>query len=865
VPVFTGMTSRTLSNLLAVALLLPYAVSVHATGLWDCGTSPGGIWECNGKQPPQPVLPVPEAVTTDILTDPTEDPLVTPEPPDTETTRPEADTGPAEAITVPETAPDPRPETGTQSETTTEPTVPEVPAQPDMAPDTATSAVPVAAPVQSVSRQIDADRWALCPPAPQSTVVTQAADSDTINLQADNAQASDGNVFILEGNAVVQYRQQQLEADRITYRQDENAVTAEGGIEYAGPGLQISGDSATLYPDQDKGSLNQITYALTDVHGRGYAEVINLEDRDNQQLEQASFTTCPPGNKDWILSAKKVDIDQADGTGTARNAKLTFKGVPIMYTPYITFPIDDRRKSGLLIPKYGRSDETGTDISLPYYWNIAPNRDATITPRFMSDRGTMLGGEFRYLNATNTGKIGAEYLPSDDKFNNEDRSLVGIKHTGNPWPRMETSVVASNVSDDRYFEDLGTTLVETSQTNLERTATAAYHGNGWDAGIRVQDFQTIDPAVTSSERPYKQLPSIVLDAAPERRLLGLKVSAHAEANYFSHGDGDLVQGSRIDLQPRISMPIHKAAWYIDPAVSVRSTLYRLHNTAAGEDDNPDRTTPVVSLDAGTFFERNSRWGESDFIQTLEPRLFYLYVPDKNQDDIPVFDTGDYDFNFWTLFRENRFSGPDRMGDANQLAVALTSRFLNPGSGTQLFSASLGSLLYFSDRNVALPGEPEETDDSSSIIGEITLDLARNWHARTEIQWNPHDSQTDRNDYHLQYRAGPRKLVNLAYRYRNDIQEQADISFLWPLGQSWHMVGRWYYSLDENETIEALGGLGYESCCWGAQVVGRSYINDDSDSRNNAVFFQLEMKGLGKLGTKVDDALERGILGYESND
>jgi LPS-assembly protein len=700
---------------------------------------------------------------------------------------------------------------------------------------------------QSVRRQIEADRWALCPPAPQSTVITQTGDADTIDLQADNAQASDGNIFILEGNAVVQYRQQQLEADRITYRQDENEVTAEGGIEYAGPGLQISGDSATLYPDQNKGSLKQITYALTDIHGRGYAETINLEDRNNQHLEQASFTTCPPGNKDWILSAKQVDIDQSDGTGTARDAKVTFKGVPILYTPYITFPIDDRRKSGLLIPKYGRTDETGTDISLPYYWNIAPNRDATITPRFMSDRGTMLGGEFRYLNANNTGKISAEYLPSDDKSNNEDRSLVAIEHTGNPWPRLETAVNASNVSDDRYFEDLGTSLIQTSQTNLQRTASAAYHGNWWDAGIRVQDFQTIDPAVTSSERPYKQLPSIVFDAAPEQRLLGLKISAHTEANYFSHSDGDLVQGSRIDLQPRISMPIHKAA------------------TAAGEDDNPDRTTPVVSLDAGTFFERNSRWGESDFVQTLEPRLFYLYVTDKNQDDIPVFDTGDYDFNFWTLFRENRFSGPDRMGDANQLALALTSRFLDPGTGTQILSASLGSLLYFSDRNVTLPGEPTETDDSSSIIGEITLDLARNWHAKTEIQWNPHDTQTDRNDYHLQYRAGPRKLVNLAYRYRNGIQEQADISFLWPLGESWHMVGRWYYSLDDRETIEALGGLGYESCCWGAQVVGRSYINNDSDSRNNAVFFQLELKGLGKLGTKVDDALERGILGYESND
>jgi LPS-assembly protein len=206
-----------------------------------------------------------------------------------------------------------------------------------------------------------------------------------------------------------------------------------------------------------------------------------------------------------------------------------------------------------------------------------------------------------------------------------------------------------------------------------------------------------------------------------------------------------------------------------------------------------------------------------------------------------------------------------MGDANQLALALTTRFLDPGNGVQRFSASLGSLFYFRDREVTLPGEPVETDDSSSIIGEVTLNLARNWLAKSELQWNPHDSQTARSDQHLQYRAGPRKLVNLAYRFRDGIQEQTDISFLWPLSQSWHLVGRWYYSLDDKTTIEALGGLGYESCCWGAQIVGRSYINDDSDSRNNAVVFQLELKGLAKLGKKVDSALEHGILGYESSD
>ena len=820
------------------------SMAAPAAGSWQCHTLPNSLWECTGLVTPGKTMPQGDGEPAPETPDTTADPALVPVPAST------AAPGPATTATP-----------ATQQHGNTSGT----PATTD--PSAAPAAVHLIPQAEKLAQpdELATDRWALCPPLPQTPVDTPTGSSGNIDLQADTAQASDGNVFTLEGNAVVLYGQQQLEADRITYRQDENILTAEGEMRFVAPGLIIDGEDATLNPDTEKGNLKNITYTLIHAHGRGSAEVLNLEDRYNQQLEQASYTTCPPDNHDWLLSARQVDLDRAEGVGTARDAKLAFKGMPILYTPYITFPIDDRRRSGLLVPKIGQTEETGTDISVPVYWNIAPDKDAIITPRYMSDRGLMMGGEFRYLNAHNEGTLSAEYLPSDDRFGNRDRSLVAIEHSGNPWPRVVTSIDASNVSDDNYFEDLGENLVSTSQSNLERTAEATYYGKSWDLGLKVQDYQTVDPALTREDRPYKQLPQIAFNAAPQRRLLGLKFGAHGEATYFKHTVGDFVKGTRIDVQPRLSLPVHRAAWYIDPAVSVRHTSYNLDNVAAGEDDNPSRTTPVVSLDAGTFFERTSHWGQTDFVQTLEPRLFYLYVPDKNQDDIPVFDTGDYDFNFWTLFRENRFSGPDRMGDANQLALALTTRFLDPDNGVQRFSASLGSLLYFRDREVTLPGEPVETDDSSSIIGEVTLNLARNWSARSELQWNPHDSETARNDHHLQYRAGPRKLVNLSYRFRNDIQEQTDVSFLWPLSQSWHMVGRWYYSLSDRETIETLGGLGYESCCWGAQILARNYINDDSGSRNTAVFFQLELKGLGKLGKKVDSALEHGILGYEPND
>jgi LPS-assembly protein len=882
----TRLPSR---RLLTLTLLLP--VVAWAETPWDCTRQPDGQWVCNSKPPP-PQTELPATDSREEATPDTGEPSAADHTP----ASPEAPIAPAAHLEGEASAIDSKPDlpvtgVGGAAMPATEPaatTMDQAATQPPAASSDTSRSAPAgdtlqhdaetltqpaaAAPPEAVAsaavpteaEAAEIDRWALCPPVVRPAALRESPDEETINLQADNAQASEADVYTLDGNAVVQYAGQRLEAENIVYRQDSGEIEAQQGIRYTGPGLYVSGESAALYPDQQEGKLRDVKYALYDQHGRGEARVLRLDGIAKQRLEDAYYTTCPPGNENWILSARHVTLNEASGTGTAHDAKVEFKGVPILYTPYATFPIDDRRKSGLLIPKVGQTDKTGFDASVPVYWNIAPNRDMTIVPRYMSDRGGMLASEFRYLNARNQGKISGEYMPSDKQRNDDYRSLVAIQHSGNPWPRLQTRLVASNVSDENYFEDLGTSLVETSQTNLERTAAADYHGRWWQLDMQVQDFQTVDATVTSAERPYKQLPQIAFNAAPDRRLLGVKVETGAELNHFVHSDDSVVEGSRLDVQPRFSLPVHRAAWYVDPAVGVRHTRYDLTNTAPGAKDSLSRTTPIASLDAGTFFERNGRWGDSGYVQTLEPRLFYLYVPDRNQDDLPVFDTGDYDFNYWTLFRENRFSGPDRMGDANQLAVALTSRILDPASGRQLISTSLGSLLYFSDRNVTLPGQPVETDSSSDLIGEVTMALARHWNADAEIHWNPHDSSTTRNDYRVQYRRGPRQLINLSYRHQSGLLEQADLSFLWPLSASWHTVGRWYYSLKSGATIEALAGIGYESCCWGLQLLGRSYISNTEEDHNNAVFLQLELKGLGKLGTKVDEALERGILGYETD-
>jgi LPS-assembly protein len=833
------------------ALLLALQTSTSASDLWRCEQQPGGHWDCSSSAPAdiQQTTPLAAPASTELPTVPA---------PQTDTpATPEAE--PPAAVTAAEATP--AADIDMQIPPAPAVTVPETGSVPATAAEPAARQTTRAKATQPDSTEQPTDPWALCPPVTYDRQVTRPIDGDTLDLQADNAVLSDKEIYTLKGNAIVQQGMQRLDADTIVYDQQQGRIDAQGGIHYRSPELVVDGSSATLYPEQDRGSLQDVIYALPDQHARGTAAAVRLDGRDRQHLDQATYTTCPEGNEDWLLTAREVDIDQAEGTGTAWHTKVAVKGLPVLYTPYLSFPIDDRRKSGLLIPKYGHTESTGVDISVPWYWNIAPNYDATFVPRYMSKRGAMLGGEFRYLSKHNRGTLRGEYLPSDNDLDDQDRSLVSINHRANLNPRLQASIVASNVSDDYYFRDFGTSLVQTSQTNLSRTGKLDYHGDWWDLGLMVRDYQTVDPDNSLVEKPYKQLPKLTFNAMPDRRLLGLQFSTVAELDYFTNSDGNRVKGTRLDLQPRVSYPVNRAAWYVEPAVSVRHTLYSLDNVATGNQDNPDRTTPIVSLDAGTFFERSSRWGETDFVQTLEPRLFYLYVPEKDQDDLPVFDTGDYDFNFWTLFRENRYTGPDRMGDANQLALAVTTRFLEPGSGMQRFSASLGSLVYFRDRKVTLPGEQPGTDSSSDLIGEMSLALARNWKADAELHWDPHESQTSRNDYRLQYRTGPRKLVNLAYRHRRDIQEQTDISFLWPLSRSWHMVGRWYYSLETREIIEAIAGIGYESCCWGAQLVGRSYIKNGEQDRVDEVFLQLELKGLSRIGTLVDDVLERGILDY----
>ena len=677
------------------------------------------------------------------------------------------------------------------------------------------------------------------------------------------------NQVRLEGNVEVRRADTLLEADSVLYQRTAETLDAEGNVYFEQPGLRLSAAQAHFDLASNQGELEQVSYRLSDQGARGEADSASIESRDLTHFKQINYTTCKPGQNGWLLEADELDIDKASGVGTARHAKLRFKGVPFLYLPYASFPIDDRRKSGFLFPSIGESDRRGTDIAVPYYFNIAPNMDATFTPRIMSKRGLLLGGEFRYLQERHGGQVRAEILPNDREVADDQESMRGalsFRSNGSPAPGWTFDTDINYVSDNDYLDDLGDSLAVTSTRHLERLGQIRYTGTDWSLLGRTQYYQTIDDSIALSDRPYSRLPQILFDLRRPNQVYGLTYHLQSEYVNFGHSDSDNIKGHRFDLQPGVSLPLVRRWGYLTPKASIRYTGYTLDNQLPGSDNNPDRLLPTFSLDGGLFFERSANWFGDAIIQTLEPRIFYLATPFEDQDELPNFDTANVTFGFPSLFQENRFSGSDKIGDANQLTAALTSRILSDTTGAELLSASIGQIYYFRDREVQLSGETVENESSSAIVAELLSDLSRNWRLRAGIQWDPHQNKdnVDNGLFSVRYKDGDERVINAEYNYTRDNVEQTDLSGRWPMNDRWSLVGRWTYSQLFDETVQAFAGVEYDNCCWRVRLIGQQLLTDIDDDPVNSVLLQFQLKGLGGWGDADDDFLETNISGYRAN-
>ncbi len=705
--------------------------------------------------------------------------------------------------------------------------------------------------------------WAQCgsvlqlPPRP--VFAAAPADPEAIGMSGDVVNMQEGGISKLSGNVEMERGTQQLTADHLEYNEAEELIDVQGNVRFWDEGAYASGDQAHIDLQADTTKLGGASYIFLDTHSRGEAGEVVITGENIVTFNDADYTTCNPGSNTWKLHAKELELDFTEDVGTAYNVWLEVGDIPIFYTPYATFPLSDKRKSGFLVPKVRIANSTGFDLTVPYYFNIAPNHDATLAGRLMTKRGLQLQGEYRYLTGRGGGLLAGEYLPDDSEFDGY-RGAFRYKHGGAFARRWSSSVNYNWVSDSDYFTDLGTNLSIASQSFLEQRGDVSYSGDGWNAVARAQAFQTIDTTIAPESRPYKRLPQFLVSAVERRRNQKFNPGGHGEFVNFDRDGG--VTGQRVDMMPTLSYQWREAAWFIVPRASVRFTNYDLENTAPGQSSSLTRTIPTASLDAGMFFERDWTFSQRGFLQTLEPRLFYLYVPFKSQGDLPIFDTGTFDFNYSQLFSENRFSGADRVGDANQLSIALTSRLLASGTGEEYLRLNIGQIRYFRDREVTLPNESVETSSASPLVVDLTATVARRWQFFTGIQWDIGEERINRNNTGLRYQPDPRRVVNLSYSFTRDNFEQTDMSMAWPIVRDWRFVGRWAYSLQQDKTLEAFGGVEYENCCWAFRTVIRRYLSGTQTT--NAFFFQLEFKGLTGLGSGTVDFLERSIPGYEND-
>jgi len=600
------------------------------------------------------------------------------------------------------------------------------------------------------------------------------------------------------------------------------------------------------------------------VTGRGDAERIEFEGEGQYRLKQATYSTCPAGNRDWYAEVGELKLDYHRAEGEGKDGKVYFQGVPILYSPWLSFSLDNERKSGLLSPSFGSTSRGGVEFMLPWYWNIAPNMDATIAPRVMTKRGTQWNTDVRYLDHKYSGESHIDYLP-DDRLEHKNRYAYAIQHRQQFAYGFTGALSLNGVSDGTYFSDMSKPATGLAQGSQLRQAQLSYSGGWWGASMIAQRYQVLqDPSLPPVTEPYRRLPQINLSATRHDLPLGSTASFSGELVKFGHPTN--VIGQRNTYYPQISLPLQTAFMQVTPKLGVNFTRYQLERQAAGTPSSLSRSVPIFSLDGSLVFERDTDLFGRNLIQTLEPRLYYLYVPQRDQTQIPVFDTGVADFSFSQIFAENRYSGGDRIADANQLTAAVTSRIIDPASGAELARALIGQRYYFTTQHVTLPAvgtnpaEVARTGRSADVLAALSGAVLPHTYVDAGWQYNPRDARTERLNLGGRYQPQIGKVLNAGYRYTRDLLGQIDVSAQWPLAGGWHAVGHYNYSNKDRRMIEGVGGFEYDGGCWIARVVVQR-IATLTQQATTSLFLQLELNGFSRIGSNPLDILKRNVPGY----
>jgi LPS-assembly protein len=726
----------------------------------------------------------------------------------------------------------------------------------------------------------------------------------SINADATGPVSSDRSVT-LRGDVQISQGNRLLKSDRAEINHQTHRVRLEGNVVFREPGLLLIGDTADIDTANHNLTIKEATYVIHDAAARGTAKTLYRSDEGDITIDQASYSTCEPGSSGWKLITKQININQETGWATVKNATFEVKDIPIFYFPYIKFPIDNRRSSGLLIPDINVNQENGLDISQPIYWNIAENYDATISPRYIQHRGFGLEAAFRYLNRWSESKISGAFLGNDKGGNNvedfnsvtnrysyqgKNRYKFNLSHQGGFDRNWSTFINYNRVSDLDYIRDLGDMAIEqTSKTHLKQYAEIGYTTDHWTYQVASQDYQVITQGLLDQ---YSVLPKISIDGH-YRLSNNFIIDMQHQYAVFRHRDETKVEGNRRSINYGLAWNKRWNWGYVKPKVDLKHLSYDLNkNNSAGfmADSNPSISLPVYSLDAGAFFERDLV-NNTQLKQTLEPRLFYLHSTYRDQSALPDFDTRAYTPSYNLLFRDTRFMGGDRIADDQRVTLGLTTRLLDKSSGQEKLRVSIAQSFYFRDRLIVLDTAPESLElellkrDQSQIAMEIVARVNKKWHIASDIVYREASNLIEKTSLTARYNDRNKRLLNFTYRYTRRAARQYDgqlveqsisqsnISAFLPISDNFNLVGRWNHDFTNDRELEVFAGFEYNNCCWRASLVAfRSLRRDDQLlfpekelNARNGFAFKIEFKGLGGNGGRVDTMLNNGIFGYEHND
>ena len=748
-------------------------------------------------------------------------------------------------------------------------------------------------PLSAVPEELQDGKCLLC----EGRYIDPLADTDqSVSLDESDVEAHaaettlQGNTVTLSGGVEVTQGYRQLRGDTASFDRETRSGTLEGDISLREPGVLFRGERADFNSGSGEASINGAEFVLQDLHIHGSAAQLSRDELGLVHMTDGNLSYCAPDDKDWNIHANSMKLNLDEGVGTARGAKIELGGIPVFYFPWISFPLDDSRRTGILWPSLGSDSKGGVDIALPVYLNLAPNYDALYSPRLIQERGLNHELKARYMNQyIGQWVLGGSFMADDKRYkdefpddSNSDRWLTFASHDGLFKQRWRSRVDYAKASDVNYLKDLETSSLETKrQTSLLQLGSVDYLGDDWLFEMEVQQFQSLADDINND---YKKLPQMTGRYRSDGTPFAIEPILLAQYSYFDTDD-ERVTGQRIYAEAGAGYPMQWGYGFLNPVLKYRQLDYDLSDPILfSDDDKPSTGAAMAKVDGGLFFERQLDFADRGMMQTLEPRIYYLYSEFEDQTNQPDFDSAELTFSYNQLFRETRFSGRDRIDDSNQMSVGLTTRFIGDTDGQEYFSASLGQIFYFDDRRVRLsPLDPPDKQSGSELAAELTFEPNPRFGLRSSLLWDPYSGNANAGNVQASYIRDNGSIYNAGYTYRRpapgltqqSVTEQFHLSTYLPIWSNWSLFAAWNYSLEADTSIEDMVGLEYNTCCWQVRVLHLRYFdnvsgeNTDFNSpdleRESSTQVQIVLKGMGGFGSRVTGILQDMIRGFDERE